>query len=31
MTYYDDTVRGPVPTPAEYWDALNGTAQQGEA
>lgn len=28
MTAYDDTVRGPVPTPPEYWDTLNRTAQQ---
>lgn len=28
MTAYDDTVRGPVPTPPEYWDGLNGTSQQ---
>lgn len=28
MTAYDDTVKGPVPTPAEVWDRINQTAQQ---
>lgn len=28
MTAYDDTIRGPVPTPDEYWDILNRTSQQ---
>lgn len=28
MTEYDDTVHGPVPTPAERWDALANVPQQ---
>lgn len=28
MTAYDDTVKGPVPTPKEAWAKINQTAQQ---